>query len=393
MMTPFATQSPDRPPIFILNASKRCEPSAFLFTKAVQFFLINGYRVAQNIEDAEILLVNTCCVTQDKIATSSAALDAARAAGAGKTIVLLGCMAGLPSADVDRQGLICIAPKSLSDLDVHFPHHTPVEHIDITRLPPAFYEPGQGLGYEDYFLLIAQGCANRCSYCNIKQAKGDVRSEPPEKIIRELNAGLSKGVRDFALLADDCASYGRDAGTDLVHLMEQLFAVAPAFGLKLGYLYPQFVITHLEGLQSVLETGRVRYVNVPVQSGSQRVLRLMNRRYDIGAVLGALRELKRKAPQTVFCTHIMINFPTESHDDFLKSLAVADAFDEVVFLHYSDNTETAAAGIHPKVNDAEILKRLDLASAYANRYKRGRSAVIKDFNCDRPYNMPAPGKG
>ena len=119
----------------------------------------------------------------------------------------------------------------------------------------------------------------------------------------------------------------------------------------------------------------------------------MDRRYDIDAVLGAIRRLKTAAPRTVFCTHIMINFPTEGHDDFLKSLAVADDFDEVVFLHYSDNAETAAAGIHPKVAEAEMLKRLDLASTYANRSKPGRSAVIKDFDCDRPYNMLTSGKG
>ena len=391
MNTRSTTQSPGRPPVFIFNASRRCEPSAFLFTKAVQFFHVNGYRIAEKPEDGEIILVNSCCVTQDKIATSKEAVEAARALGSGKTVVLFGCMASLP--ELDRQGLICIGPKSLGDLDVHFPHHTSVEEIRITRLPPAFYEPGQGLGYEDYFLMIAQGCANRCSYCNIKRAKREVKSEPVEKIIRELNAGLTRGVQEFALLADDCASYGRDIGTDLVQLMEELFAVAPDFGLKLGYLYPQFVITHFEGLKRLFETGRISYVNIPVQSGSQRVLGLMDRRYDIDAVLGAIRRLKAAAPQTVFCTHIMINFPTEDHDDFLKSLAVADDFDEVVFLHYSDNAETAAAGIHPKVAEAEMLKRLDLASTYANRSKPGRSAVIKDFDCDRPYNMLPSGKG
>ncbi len=119
----------------------------------------------------------------------------------------------------------------------------------------------------------------------------------------------------------------------------------------------------------------------------------MNRRYPIDGVMKAVRQLRDIAPQTTFCTHIMVNFPTESHDDFLKSLAVADGFDEVLFLHYSDNQDTAAAGLFPKVPGPEVRRRLDMASDYANRCKPGRSAVIKDFDCDIPYNLLETIKG
>lgn len=373
--------------IFILDPSKRCEPSAFLFSQAVQFFLVNGYRMAAHIDDSHIILVNTCCVTEDKVATSRAALDFARAQGDGKQIVLFGCMAGLPLAGLEREDLICIGPKNLDRLDNHFSHHTSVGNISVDKPFPALYEPGQGLGYTDHFLLIAQGCSNRCSYCNIKRAKGEVKSEPVSSIIQKLNSGLLAGVRDFVLLADDCASYGDDLGTDLVELMTQLFAGEPGFGLKLGYLYPQFLLTKFEGLKRIFETGRIRYVNVPMQSGSQRILDLMNRPYDVPAVKEAIRHLRQAAPQTTFCTHIMINFPTESHQDFLESLALADEFDEVLFLNYSDNRDTPAAGLFPKVTQDEVRRRLDMASDYSNRCKPRRSAVIKDFNCDAPYNI------
>jgi len=386
MSDAFTTQAPSHP-IFILDVSKRCEPSVFLFTRAVRFFLVNGYPMANEIDDSGIILVNTCCVTEDKIATSMRALDSARTIGNGKKIVLFGCMASLPVPGLERNGLICIGPKNLRDLDHQFPHHTSVDSIGVNRLPRTLYEPGQGLGYEDYFLLIAQGCANRCSYCNIKRAKGGVRSEPVGKILQELHGGLSLGAKDFALLADDCASYGFDRGTDLVQLTEQLFAAAPDFGVKLGYLYPKFLLTHFEGLKRIFGTGRIRYVNIPVQSGSQRILDLMNRRYPIDSVMEALRQLRSEADHTVFCTHIMINFPTESDDDFCKSLAIADDFDEAVFLHYSDNRGTASKGLFPKITGSEVSRRLEIASDYANRRRPGRSAVIKNFDCNRPYNI------
>ena len=379
--------------IFILDPSKRCESSAYLFTKAVKFFLVNGYGMAKSIEGSDIILVNTCCVTEDKIAASRAALDFAGAEGKGKRIVLFGCMASLPLPGLEREGLICIGPKNLGELDTHFPHQTSVNSISVHQLPPALYEPGQGLAYGDYFIMIAQGCANRCSYCNIKRAKGEVRSEPAETILRQVRKGLSLGVREFALLADDCASYGRDLGRTLAHLIELLFTAGDNFSLKLGYAYPQFFLTHFDRMENIFGTGRIRYANIPVQSGSQRILELMNRRYPIDKVMEGVRRLRAVAPGTTFCTHIMINFPTESDDDFLKSLDVAEAFDEVLFLHYSDNRDTVASGFFPKVPGPEARRRLDMASQFANHRKRGRSAVIKDFNCDIPYNMLGAVKG
>lgn len=387
------TSDARRGSIFILDPSKRCEPSAYLFTKGVQFFLVNGYGMAKHIEGSEIILVNTCCVTEEKIAASRAALELARANEKGKRIVLFGCMACLPLPGLEREGLICIGPRNLAELDAHFPHHTSVNHISVHQLPPALYEPGQGLGYGDYFIMMAQGCSNRCSYCNIKRVKGEVRSEPAETILQEVRAGLSLGVREFALLADDCASYGRDLGTDLTQLIERLFTAGDNFSLKLGYVYPQFLLTHFDRVARIFGTGRIRYVNIPVQSGSQRILELMNRPYSIDRLMAAVGRLRAGAPETTFCTHIMINFPTESHDDFLRSLAAADGFDEVLFLHYSDNRDTVAAGLFPKVPEPEVRRRLDMASDYANHCKTGRSAVIKDFNCDIPYNMVGTGKG
>jgi MiaB/RimO family radical SAM methylthiotransferase len=373
--------------IFILDPSKRCEPSAFLFTKAVKFFLVNGYHVANDINHCDTILVNTCCVTADKIAASRSTLDFARSKGKGKRVVLFGCMAAIPAPNLDRKGLICIGPKNLEELDIHFPHRISVNDILVNRLSPDLYKPGQGLGYSDYFIMIAQGCSNRCSYCNIKRSKGEVRSELVETILPQIQTGLSLGVKEFTLLADDCASYGQDLGSDLVHLIEQILCTGPDFRLKLGYVYPQYVLKRINGLKTIFGTGRIKYVNIPVQSGSQRILYLMNRSYPIEGIVGTVRELRRVAPRTIFCTHILVNFPTETQEDFLMSLEVAGNFDEVLFLHYSDNQGTAAADLLPKVPEGEALGRLDMASGYANRYKRGRSAVIKDFNCDIPYNI------
>jgi len=391
-VSPTVNDSPDYR-MFILNASKRCEPSAFLFTKAVNFFLLNGYRIGSAIDDCTVILVNSCCVTEDKIAASLAALEIARAHTDRKRIVLFGCLASLPLPHLGREGLICIGPKDLDALDTHFPHHTSIRDIPCNRLHPALYEPGQGLRHGEYCVLIAQGCVNQCSYCNVKRSKGAVRSEPPSAIVPQIRQGLFLGVDEFTLLADDCASYGNDIGLDLVQLLEQLIGVGDDFRIKLGYVFPAYLLKRFSGLESLLRAGRVSYLNIPVQSGSQRILHLMNRQYAIDRVLECVRRLREAGPHTTVCTHLLVNFPTESREEFLASLRVADEFDEVLFLHYSDNRGTAAADLQPKVPPPEIRRRLDIASEYINRRKPGHGAVIKDFNCQAPYNIRRPSGG
>ena len=145
VMSPSTENSPQGM-VLIINTSKRCEPSAYLFTKAVKFLMVNGYHITNDIDKCETILVNTCCVTEDKIDTSKAALDFARGRGKGKRIVLFGCMASLPLPSLERGDLICIGPKNLDELDAHFPHHRSVDDILVNRLSPEMYEPGQGLG-------------------------------------------------------------------------------------------------------------------------------------------------------------------------------------------------------------------------------------------------------
>jgi len=374
-----------RPGIFLVNASRRCAPGAYLFTQAVRFFLLNGYPPARDIGDAGIILVNSCCVTEDKIATSLAALETARSHGSGKTVVLLGCLAALPGAPFDREGLLSIGPKDLDRLDIHFTHRISARAAAASRLPAEFFLPGQHLGPQDAFVLIGQGCVNACSYCNIRRVKGPVASVPRESIHARVRAELERGVREFALLADDCASWGRDIGSDLVDLVQSLLALDSGLTLKLCYVFPSFVEARFDALEALFATGRIAYANVPLQSGSQRILDLMNRRYPVDRVVDKVRRLRAAAPGSLLCTHVLVNFPTETREEFAASLALADAFSDTYFLHYSDNRGTAAARLEPKVPAEEALRRLDIASDFVNA--RGRGVVIRDFDCDLPYSV------
>lgn len=380
--------------IYILDPSKRCEPNAYLFTKTINFFLLNGYRITNDIHACSTILVNSCCVTEDKIASSMGALDLARPYAGQKQVILLGCLATLPTPRLNREQLICIGPKELDKLDDLFPHMTAINDIPAHQLHHELYEPGQGLGRGDYFILIAQGCNNSCSYCNVKRSKGSVASEPVASILSRVRQGLDLGLREFTLIADDCGSYGRDIGSELVVLLREIFALAPDFTVKLLYLYPEYLLQRFEEMAQLIGSGRISYVHLPVQSGSQRLLGLMNRNYAIEKVIENIRIIRSTGVRTTFCTHILVNFPTETLADFFASLELVKEFDEVIMLHYSDNLETAAATIYPKVTPQEAEERLEIAAQYVNRHPNGHGFVIKNFDCTLPYGLQTlPNEG
>jgi tRNA A37 methylthiotransferase MiaB len=198
-------------------------------------------------------------------------------------------------------------------------------------------------------------------------------------------------VREFSFLADDCGSYGDDCGTDLLQLLRAALAVDPAVTFKLLYLYPHFLQQRSAELLEIFRTGRISFVHIPLQSGSQRLLNLMNRSYDIAAVMASICQLRAISPATRLVTHLLLNFPTESAADFRASLAVAAHFDDAIFLHYSENQDTVAARLQPKVSREEARKRLDAASLFVNQRTGGSGCVIADFNCTTPYNL-LPGE-
>ncbi len=373
--------------IYLLNTSKRCESNALLFSQAVAFFMMNGYRITGDITDCDTIVVNSCCVSEDKIEASQAALEMAAASGTGKRIILLGCLATLPNRAGLPENSTCIGPQEMHLLDRCFSHSVSIGDIPVNQLPPEIFSSGQGLKYGDFYILIAQGCSNHCSYCNIKRSKGGVKSVPFDDIAPQIRLGLSRGVREFSLLADDCGSYGDDCDTDLIRLLGEVLAIAPDFTLKLLYLYPEFLQLHFDELVPILGTGRLSFLHIPLQSGSQRMLALMNRNYDINSVMTCLQRIRVISPATKLVTHILVNFPTETENDFHASLSVADRFDESIFLQFSENRDTMAATILPKITATEATARLDAASAFVNGRRTGGGCVISDFNCTTPYNL------
>lgn len=171
---------------------------------------------------------------------------------------------------------------------------------------------------------INSGCLNQCTYCKTKHARGDLVSYPPEEIIQRARDAFEEGVVELWLTSEDTGTYGRDIGTSLPELLNQLVEVIPdGCKMRIGMTNPPYILEHLEAVAVILNHPRVySFLHVPVQAGSDSVLGEMKREYcreDFEKIVDYLRE---KVPGVNIATDIICGFPTETPADFEETMTL-----------------------------------------------------------------------
>lgn len=360
--------------IQLVNVSKKCEPSGYLFNIATHFLIRNNYILRDHAAHpyAAQVLINTCCVTKSKIEEAEHIIHAVLQHPEIKKAVIFGCYVKFADRFKTDPRCVFVAPKELYRLNEIFDHQIPIENIVPWSLAKGVLIPyQQQLTRKNRYVLIGQGCTHHCSYCNIKRAKGDMSSRPIADIIKEINDADERNSKGLVLLADDCGSYGRDIGSNLVSLVAAIQEQCGLRPLMISTIFPGDLCKLYARLRPWIEKGAISYINVPLQSGSDRILRLMQRGYLCRDVLGIVRDMKRCYPRIWIYSHFIINFPTETHEDFVKSLRASTAFDELLFITYSDNPGTRANRISPKVSIEIQNRRIQIARHYVRRLGRG----------------------
>ena len=218
---------------------------------------------------------------------------------------------------------------------------------------------------KEFHVRVAQGCLGRCAYCAIKDVWGGLESRPLIKIKKEFRRCLDRGADVVIIEAQDLGAYGQDIGTNIVALLEELFSCRGTYRLVLNDFNPQWLIRYFVKLKAIFRNtcDRVVYLNVPILSGSNRMLKLMNREYQIEDAERAIFELKESSPELFILSDIMLGFPGETDRDFemskrfikkLKSFKNTEPWITV----YSDRPNTLASKMKMKVDSQEIKNRI-----------------------------------
>ncbi len=202
-----------------------------------------------------------------------------------------------------------------------------------------------------FYIKISTGCRSNCAYCAIRKSRGLTKSKTMESVVGEFQEGLQKGFKKFSLMGTDLGSYGVDINHNLVELLEKLTAQPGDYRISLRNIHPYHLKSYLEGFNSLLESKKIPYIEMAAESGSNHVLKLMNRTYSIEEYKELVNSVRKAYPPIIIRTQLIAGFPGETEQDFKETLQLLDdvVFDYAEVYEFSERPGTAATKIEPKV--------------------------------------------
>ncbi|MBC7217275.1 MAG: tRNA (N6-isopentenyl adenosine(37)-C2)-methylthiotransferase MiaB [Candidatus Caldatribacterium sp.] len=343
-------------------------------------FLKEGFLEAQEEEEADVIVFNTCAVREHAVAKALGVISHlyhANLAKKGKppTIVLCGCMGELLREKLLERIPYVNVLTGTHDFD-SIPHLvreaiTKGERRISFSSPPQMPFLEQGYKREGRFsayLPITYGCDNFCSYCVVPYTTGPQRSKPRELVLEELAGILGEGFREVTLLGQNVNTYGKDFGKP--HAFEELLeGIERRFGKEKVWI--RFITSHprdmRRGIVEIVRGSRIfcPYFHLPLQAGSSRILHLMNRGYTKEQYLDIALFIREHIPEATIGTDIIVGFPTETDADFTETLEVVEKVQfEIAYTYaYSPRPRTKAAEFEDDVPQEVKKKRLAVLSA------------------------------
>jgi len=298
---------------------------------------LKGHRVVESTEDAQVLVLNTCMVigtTEKKILRR---IDILYQQLGERTLIITGCMAG-PFGD--RLSALYPALKTMRISGV-------ASYIDARFSRTATSAPRPSITAK---VKIAQGCGGRCSYCIVKLIRGPLKSRSIEAISRDVERSVQNGAKQIFLTAQDGGVYGLDQGYRLPDLVETLCEIEHDFKLRVGMMNVSSILDIAEDLLKAFKHPRIyRFVHLPVQSGSDRILELMERGHTVFDFKHIVSSFRHELRDVTISTNFIVGFPSETAEDFR---ATVDLLREVTPLkvnitRFSRREGTAAFFLKP----------------------------------------------
>ena len=319
-----------------------------------------GYMTADGGEECDGYIVNTCTVTAEADRKSRQMIRRAARIKEGAPVVVTGCTAEYCAeelAAIDGVISVCGNAKKLECVDILDDYFKSEDKAyPVVSLPPIEEAEFERMMLNAFprtrvYIKIEDGCENKCAYCAIPRARGNVRSKAPEDILREVKGFIDAGCKEIVLTGIETASYGKDIdGIDLGRLLKLADAIAGECKIRLGSLDPSLFkekfVNEIKGLSSLAP-----HFHISLQSGSSKVLALMRRKYNADMAREAILRLREAIPNVMFTTDVIVGFPGEGEEEFEQTV---EFIKEARFLSahifpYSEREGTPAAEMDGKV--------------------------------------------
>jgi MiaB-like tRNA modifying enzyme len=338
-----------------------------------------GYRIVSDSMDSDLNIIVTCIV---KTPTEHRMMHRiSKLTEEGKPLIVAGCMPMVERSIVEELNprASLIGPSSISRI---------VDAVRITLdggravfleregynicMPRVRRNPIVGI------VEIAQGCLSACSFCQVRLARGRLVSYPPDMIIEEVRGALADKCREIWITSQDNACYGFDIGLKLTDLLKRILSIEGDFYVRVGMMNPAYVKPMVDDLIECLNNEKCfKFIHLPVQSGSNRILKLMRRMYTVEDYLEIVDRLRGGVDKLSIATDIIVGFPSETDEDFQLTINLIKEVecDSVNISKFGARPLTEAAKMKPLPSNI-VSERSRIASEIAREVALSRNRRV-----------------
>jgi len=370
----------------------------------VQEFLRRGYTLVSRPDEADVILINTCAVRGDSEIRQLKRMRELASEYPDKVYVIAGCLAKIRVRDIQRlfRKYIIVDPNSVEDADkiVGLIERGELNKVflrddrPMRRLPE--YNPE--LHGHIYVVPVQVGCLCSCTFCVTKiarQVAGKVKSYPIDLIVEHVKKAVKLGAREIYLTGQDVACYGFDRGYTLVDLVERILKeVDGVYFIRVGMSEPDAYSKIVDQMLDIMKSDErvYRYFHIPVQSGSDRILQLMRRKYTVDEFRELVKKIRRAFPDASIVTDMIVGFPSETEEDFELSLKLIEEleFDKVHVARFSPRPFTEAETMDGQVPDSVKKERSRKMVEVANKVSLRRNMLFVGKTLRAVLSAPEP---
>ena len=337
---------------------------------AIGLFKRNNFEIVNDVEKAEIIIVNTCgfieSAKQEAINTILE-MDEYKEKGTCKYLVVMGCLVQRYKKELQ---------KALPEVDLFIEINDYgsywdkiLELLDEEEKPDTinnlcYMDRVISTGNKTAYLKIAEGCSNRCTYCAIPYIRGPYVSRPMEEVLEEAKKLATAGIKELIVIAQDTTRYGEDLYGE--SKLNELCKIDGFEWIRFLYAYPESITDEL--IQTVKNNPKIcNYFDIPIQHISDSVLRRMNRRTTGKQIEELINKIKKQIPDVILRTSLIVGFPGETEEDFNKlyEFVKKGYFDKLGVFTYSKEDGTPAARLKEQIHPATKKKRYNLIMSVA----------------------------
>ena len=373
-----------------------CKVNSYESSAVASFLMGDGFIYDE--DNPDVIIINTCSVTHVADQKSRQHIRKFRKLYPNAIIVVMGCYAQGNAEFIKNEcgADIVIGTSKRSEIaalikDFRAKHQQIVDINDDSRC--FTYEE---LGIASYseniraYLKIQDGCDNFCSYCIVPYRRGKARSRDFDSIIKEANELVAKGYKEIVLTGIHVGMYGKDIGTSFSHLVEELTKIDNLYRIRISSIEESEIDDKL--IELVATNPKVaKHLHIPLQSGSDSILKRMCRKYNTEQFYNKLSKIKSLLPNVCFTTDLIVGFPGETLEDFMNSYNFIKkvGFHQVHVFPYSIREGTAAAKfkdqINPRIKGERVDKIIELSNSLWDEYSKKNDGkevevIIEKYN-------------